>query len=315
MEKITTILALIDEYNLADAFAQIDEMGATDPVYARLKKEFISGKTDVDFTDRFKLWVRSELNKPATEANTATAETTVITKNITVPADGSDFGFSQTLVSNDGFLKMMQEKFKPKKILFICSGPKDTYLLDFGKEFKKIKDALQSSEKREQFEIEIETGVEADDFLRLVTRFEPDFLHISTHASETQGLYFEGSQGEQQIVSPTELAELFDLIQQKNKPELVVLSACNSLSQAQAIQGYVGRVVGMQGFLPEQAGVVYAEKLYEMIFDGQDIDYAHKSAQMGLKMAKIPTEGVVATHEIPVLLAVMTAAGDSWEMR
>jgi hypothetical protein len=43
MEKITAILALIDEYNLADAFAQIDEMGATDPVYARLKKNSPQG--------------------------------------------------------------------------------------------------------------------------------------------------------------------------------------------------------------------------------------------------------------------------------
>lgn len=303
-DKINAILSDIENYHINKVFEQIDNLGISDAMYARLKQEFIVGKTDVDYVDRLKLWVRSQLPKIELPTNETEDNPMVITKSISVPpVDGEDFGFIQTIVKNDGVFKLQETQFKPKKILFVCSSPNDKNPLDFGKEFKKIKMALQNSEKREHFEIMIETGVEADDFLRLITKHQPDFLHITMHASKSKGLYFEGNQGEEQAISPEELAEIFALIYKKYIPELVVLSACNSLSQAESIRSYTNHVIGMQDFLPEDAGIIYAEKLYEMLFDGESIDYAHHAAKLGIKMAKLDYQGVVSTHEIPVLLS------------
>ncbi len=56
---IQSILNLINQYQIADAFAAIDRLGVKDAAYTRLKKEFISGaaRTDVDFIDRLKMMV------------------------------------------------------------------------------------------------------------------------------------------------------------------------------------------------------------------------------------------------------------------
>jgi hypothetical protein len=308
-EQLEEILRLIDEFDLVKVFEKTDELGINNSDLSRLKKAFISGvsQNDPDYVDRLKLWAKNYFN-PTIEAQVGDNDkpTMVITKNITVPADGSDFGFSQTLINLDGVFKIDQKNFTPKKILFVCTGANDKNPFDFGQEFKKIKDALQSSQKREQFEVEIETGVEADDFLRVVTRYQPDILHIATHSSDNQGVYFQNSAGETQSFSPEELADVFALMQKKFTPELVILSACNSIAQAEAIQPYVGQAIAMQDLWPEEAGLSYAENLYEMIFDGQDINYAHESAVLGVKMAKIAPLGKTKTHEVPVLFGILS---------
>jgi CHAT domain len=58
---IQSILNLINQYQIADAFAAIDTLGIQDAAYMRLQREFISGvsRTDVDFIDRLKMMVNT----------------------------------------------------------------------------------------------------------------------------------------------------------------------------------------------------------------------------------------------------------------
>jgi Effector-associated domain 11/CHAT domain len=74
---IQSILKLINQYQLADAFAAIDKLGVQDAAYARLKKEFISGaaRTDVDFIDRLKMMVNTlEIPKTLTQPKNMTSQ-------------------------------------------------------------------------------------------------------------------------------------------------------------------------------------------------------------------------------------------------
>ncbi len=57
------ILSLIDNAEIAEAFAEIDKANIQSPSIAQLKREFILGDKRFDFYDRLKMAVREELSK------------------------------------------------------------------------------------------------------------------------------------------------------------------------------------------------------------------------------------------------------------
>jgi hypothetical protein len=222
-----------------------------------------------------------------------------ITKNISIPQEG-DAGITQTLVSFGGVLKMKEETFKLKKILWLCAKGQNNNAGISG--FNRVKEALQSSAKREQFTLEIEPEVTLDDFLRLIMQYEPNILHIWLPPSTEKGIFFPNTQGEIQALAVADLSDFFALIAQKYTPDLVILNANQSFAQAEAIKPYTQQVIGMKEALSETAGMMYVQKLFELIFDDESIEFAHNSAKLSLKMAKIAPLGALATPEIPQLL-------------
>ncbi|MCU0443823.1 MAG: toll/interleukin-1 receptor domain-containing protein [Microscillaceae bacterium] len=229
----------------------------------------------------------------------AKPDTLTFTKTISLPQEG-DAGITQTIVSFDGILKMEQALFTPKKILWLCpQGQNNTAGIS---NFNQIKEALQSSEKREQFGLEMESEVNLDNFLRIVMQHEPHFLHLYLPPQPQNELYLPNAQGEIQNLSIGDWSDFFALIQQKYTPELLILSASQSLAYAQALKPYVGQVIGFEEVINEKAMALYLAKLYELIFDGESIEFAHNSAKLNLKMAKIAPAGKLTTHEVPQLI-------------
>lgn len=216
---------------------------------------------------------------------------------------------AQTIVNvyGDGF---PQAKSPKKKVLVICSSPSDKNPLDFGKELGRIQAAHQSSKLRDDFATPIiAPSVAAGDFCSRVLEDKPAILHLTMHASKREGLYFEGRDGKVQLVSPDRLVEYFRLIGGEYKPEVCILSACNTLEHAKAIIPYVNFVVGTQDFFPDRAAVIYAEKFYEALFAGNKVETAHRLGRQALKDAcELSRENLsfagqkFPIHEIPVLL-------------
>jgi hypothetical protein len=195
-----------------------------------------------------------------------------------------------------------------KQVLFICSSPTGKNPLDFGKELSKIKTALQQADLRDTFNIEIETSVRADDLLRILSRKPyPHIVHISMHSSKSEGLYFEDTNGDEFPMSVANFQKIFQLISTKHKPEAVILSACNSWQHGQAVKGCAKHVIATNDFFPDKIAILYANKFYEMIFNGEDIPYAHQAAVLSIELAPVPPEDrervKTPLHEIPVLLS------------
>lgn len=65
------ILSLIDNANIAEAFAEIDRMNIKSPSISQLKREFILGDKRFDFYDRLKMAVKNEVKE---ESNTYTGD-------------------------------------------------------------------------------------------------------------------------------------------------------------------------------------------------------------------------------------------------
>ncbi len=213
-------------------------------------------------------------------------------------------------LNNTSVVKNQTEIITPSKkdvILFICSSPKGKNPLDFGAAYKTIKTAKRQSSKRDSFDIEIEAGVVADNLINLITTKPfPSIVHVSMHSSKRKGLYFEDTNRNENPMSVEKFKEIFELFATLHKPDLVILTACNSLKHAEAIKPFAKYVVGTNDFLPDEIAVLYAKKFYEMLFDGKDITFAHKAAVLSIKHSKIPEEEQerinTPIHEILTLL-------------
>lgn len=203
--------------------------------------------------------------------------------------------------------KNAEEQKERTKILFITSSPTGKNPLDFGEAYNAIKDTLKISKKRDDFDLDIETGVEASEVInKLTNQPYPDIVHFFMHSSKSKGLYFEKANKEAKTITVDEFKEIFELVNTIHKPKLVMITACNSIKHAEAITEFADHVVGTQDFLPDEIAVMYSKKFYEMYFDGKAADFAHKAASLTIKYADMPEEEKnrlqTPLHEIPVLL-------------
>lgn len=130
-----------------------------------------------------------------------------------------------------------------KKILILSANPNNTSKLRLDEEVREIQAGLQRAKKREQFEIISRWAVRVDDLRRALLDHEPQIVHFSGHGSGNDGLALENNSGELQLVSTQSLARLFKLF--KDKVECVLLNACYSEVQAEAIHQNIDYVIGM----------------------------------------------------------------------
>jgi len=207
-------------------------------------------------------------------------------------------------------LSKMQEGAKAapprKKILFITSNPTDSNPVDFGEQFKKISEALQSGSDRDYFTLlNIESGVERDKVMEILYKNDPDFLHITLHASEINGLYFQDSAKNPDPMSAEEFADYVKNLKKQDKmPEAVILCACNSLPHANAVKEYCRYAVGTSYVFPDDAAIVYARKFYTALFNGKDVGFCHNMAVQGIKYNKPPFDAIddKQVYDIPQLI-------------
>jgi hypothetical protein len=81
--------------------------------------------------------------------------------------------------------------------------------------------------------------------------YEPQIVHFSGHGGGEQGLALEDEAGQAQLVSADALARLFKLFE--GKVECVLLNACYSEVQAEAICQHVNYVIGMNQAIGDKA--------------------------------------------------------------
>ena len=180
-----------------------------------------------------------------------------------------------------------------KKILFLAANPKDTSPLRLDQEVRDIEQGLERSRKREQFVLVQKWAVRDYDLRRAMLDHEPQIVHFSGHGAGEQGLALEDDLGQVQFVKAEALAELFKLFM--GKVECVLLNACYSEVQAEAICQYVDYVIGMNQTIGDKAAINFAVGFYDGLGSGKSIDVAYKLGCNAIRMAGIPE------HLTPVL--------------
>jgi hypothetical protein len=171
---------------------------------------------------------------------------------------------------------------RPVRILWLAANPTDTDPLRLGEEIREIDGALRDAEFRDRFEITQEWAVRVGDLQPALLRYRPDIVHFSGHGTESSEVVLEDESGAARAVPREDLSALFSLL--RDNIRCVVLSACYSEAQAQAIAEHIDYVVGMTSAVADADAIEFAKAFYRALGYGRDVETAFRlgTNQLGL---------------------------------
>jgi hypothetical protein len=193
------------------------------------------------------------------------------------------------------------DRKSPKTILFLAANPKQTPQLRLDEESRKLRAALTRSLQRDNFQLEQWWAVTPGDVRRALLDFQPTVVHFSGHGqlastttTQPEGLVFENETGHDQVVSAEAIGNLFELF--ADTVECVVLNACYSATQAEAIGKHIPYVVGMTQAIGDVAATEFATGFYDGLLAGRTVEFAYRMGCNAIQMQGIPE------HLTPVLI-------------
>jgi hypothetical protein len=184
------------------------------------------------------------------------------------------------------------------KILFLGANGIDTSRLRIAAELREVQAEFERARARHEIELRVELAVTPVDLNRLLLDYEPDIVHFSGHGTllreaplrpsttpdferpgegsppegaEQSAIVLETRDGKAAPVSVEALARLFGILKTQR---CVVLNACFSAAQADAIGAHVDCVIGMKSAIDDESALVFAVGFYQAIARGQTVKAA-----------------------------------------
>jgi hypothetical protein len=181
------------------------------------------------------------------------------------------------------------------RILFLGANPEDADRLRLEAEIREIDQALRQSDFRDRFDIRQHWAVRVSDVQELFLRHQPDIVHFSGHGSASNEIVLEDQAGNCQPVPVRALKGLFSVL--KDNIRCVVLNACYSEQQAEAIAEHIDCVVGMSKAIGDAAAISFSAAFYRALGYARDVQTA-----FDLGCLKIDLESL-DDQDVPRLLA------------
>ncbi|MEP0924380.1 CHAT domain-containing protein [Leptolyngbya sp. ST-U4] len=186
-----------------------------------------------------------------------------------------------------------------KTILILSSNPKGTSVLDLDREIRDIREGLRRSPNRDQFHIEVRGAVRPEDLRRSLLEVKPQIVHFCGHGDGEDGLVLEDNDGKAQLVESDELARLFKIF--ADQVECILLNACYSEVQANALIQYINHVIGMNREIPDAAAIAFSIGFYDGIGAGESIETAYKLGCSAIE-TDLPNLSSASRKLIPIQL-------------
>ena len=184
---------------------------------------------------------------------------------------------------------------KKISILFLSANPTDTSQLRLGEEVRSIETALRSSDFRDKFEIIQCWATRIVDIQSALLRHKPVIVHFSGHGSVAGEIILESNEGKSTSVSIHSLSNLFSIL--KDNIKCVVLNACFSEKQANAIADEIDCVIGMSKAIGDKSAIFFATSFYQALGYGRDVLTSFNLGCSQIDLSKS------ADFEIPQLIA------------
>lgn len=178
-------------------------------------------------------------------------------------------------------------------ILFLAADPADATRLRLGEELREIQEKLQRAKLRKKFELHQRMSIRPSDISQALLDVRPQIVHFSGHGTTAGALCFENQIGETHPVPPDALAALFE--QFSRHVNCVVLNACYTEAQANAISEHIDYVIGMDKAIGDKAAIAFAVGFYQALGAGCTITEAYKLGCVQIKLQGIPE------HLTPIL--------------
>ncbi len=169
-----------------------------------------------------------------------------------------------------------------KKILILASNPRKDLNLD--DEIRLLRSIIAQSRDRDQFEVVSEPGVQVGDLQGLLLRHKPQVVHFCGHGGGKEGLIFETDGSGEQWVQADALANLFGLNPIRSHVKCVLLNACYSEEQANAIVSGIDYVVGMSHEIRDDAAIAFSKGFYLGLGEGCSIEDAFEIGKNAIQL-------------------------------
>jgi Effector-associated domain 11/CHAT domain len=215
-------------------------------------------------------------------------------------------------VKNETKIDVKPSVSASNKILFLASNPLNTDKLDLEKEFAKLYTSLKESDNF-PYDIRPTWTVTPQELQSGMLEQRPRIVHFSGHGTgggeagdraigeastpeQEAGIYLQDANGKGQLVSGFALANLFKICLKRFPIDAVLLNACHSKSQAEAISlAGVPYVIGMNRAVKDSTAIVFSTGFYRGLASENDIEFA-----FDLAVNAIMLEGL-SGEDIPVL--------------
>jgi len=188
------------------------------------------------------------------------------------------------------------------RILFLAANPRDTNALSLDHEVRAIDAAIREAEHRDRVDLLQQWAVRVSELQAFLLRHRPVIVHFSGHGSKAGQIILESSAGESQPVAAAALGSLFSLV--KDDVRCVVLNACFTAKQAQAISQHIPYVIGMTRAIADQAAIAFATAFYRALSYQKDVPTAFE-----LGRNQVDLEGL-GEADVPKLLTSGIASGE-----
>jgi hypothetical protein len=198
---------------------------------------------------------------------------------------------------------------KKHTILFLAANPLGSDWRALDQEARAIQVELERSGHRDQFELVTRWAAQPLDLLRELRKLKPTVVHFSGHGGHAEpgkrrpgevsrpdviggfgsldddsphGLFFQGADGQAQLVSTAGLEETFGAAGSSVK--LIILNACYSEVQAEALLTHVDCVVGMGGSIADDAARSFAIGFYGGLGERESIAAAYQQGRAAISL-------------------------------
>ena len=216
------------------------------------------------------------------------------------------------------------------KVLLFAANPRGTAPLDLSREFREIDEEVARGTYRSAVELILVPGTRPVDLLRKLNENQPQVVHFSSHGNPDEIILESGEheaedpggvissarssderdmvklrpeevevvgfgQGEPQVVSTSALVNVLRSCDDGNL-RLVVLNACSTRKQAEALTEIVDCVVSMNRTITDRAAIKFAASFYGALAFGRSVQKAFEQG-----VARLSAEGI-AEVDTPELL-------------
>jgi hypothetical protein len=180
------------------------------------------------------------------------------------------------------------------RILFLGANPADSTRLRLDQEVREIENALESAELGSRCELSQRWAVRAADLQGCLLRTKPHVVHFSGHGSDG-AILLESDGGASRPVAAERLARL--LAQFNQRLRCVVLNACYSALQAEALAEHIDCVVGMSAAVLDRVAIRFGAAFYRAVASGCSVQAAFDQAGADIEI------GESGQDDVPHLLA------------
>jgi hypothetical protein len=223
---------------------------------------------------------------------------------------------------------MSRQEGSATNVLFLSANPKGTQPLELIKECNNISDKIKSAKYGRQFSFDQRHEVSLARLDEFLLDYKPQIVHFSGHGGEDGILMFQdvefGGSGDDDSSSSSrgsssaatrnlqsingsgraegsetkDVADLFRILNERDsipkdkKIRCVVLNACYSQKQAEAISKYVDCVVGMKNAIRDDVARIFAESFYYFLCSGESIHTAFELGKNKIAMLNIPGQDI-----------------------